>query len=289
MQGESCAYVSHINSRRSHRLVRNIADRTIGADVYIDRNEKYVFSVNGEPASEEQMKILNDALSYVPANAKSVVSDLSRGSTVGKLQTYGVWWSSPDYCAEMDGKYMVLPFELDIGGGLEEFVKRCTCAEIVKCSTGNCSEADKPFVYHVEDMHISDILRINRYVSLLITMFLRLSPDARHDMIEYTLDKWLDFGGSGNIHIANYNYLSLREAISVRWKLSKRGIPSLLVQDFSGSYSVLRSIDTDDKATEMDVASLYLDNSDNIMDSMIDDLDDIAVGWSSNSEWIGFA
>ena len=211
---------------------------------------------------------VDDLISNIPINAHVTTEDISIGDSVCRDSKHDAWWSCEE-CSVMDGKYLVLPFEIDINDRLSEFVKLCSHAIHAR---------DDCYVYHVADMSIADILSINKHVALLTSLFLRFSPDARYDLIDHTLDMWSDI--EGDITMGDYRSLSMEQALSIRCKLSSERIPSLITQDFDGTYIVFVAVE--------EGATTNLNTLLPLPKVECHDIDSLRLGWTSNDEWVGF-
>lgn len=228
--------------------------------VYTTPSGDYEICIDDSPIekSREIEKLIKD----VPSNAKLTKNDISLGKTVCADYASKTCWTCDDHCNVMDGKYLISEEKLS---KIPSFMKECNCTP----SNNN--------IYHFDDVSLAQILYEGLYVESIISTIMKTSPDARLDSIWELVLRW-----HGNPKVSWYDNLSFIDAVSIRYKLSQDGVPSMLTQNFDGKYIVFRS--TDGEGGVMSPNHLYP-----LKKIQIEDLDeDIIMGWKTDDIWLGF-
>lgn len=186
--------------------------------------------------NEEQVKTVKKLLNEVPYDAVEIDDDNIHDDLCQKHSILNSTWVSADKqngCVSMDGYYMALfdDIEQDVVDSLG--IKICNCVK----------RLDHHKVYYIrENLSIMDLFKVKKYVTIISSTILSYLTEMNLDVLNMTVANWNLCDDEAKQMIGDAKIISSKtfdQALTCRIYFTANNVPSLLIQDFNGSYAVL--------------------------------------------------
>ena len=228
--------------------------------------------------TQEDRRVFMKNLDCVPTNVTCIDNEMTLHKNVCKHKYLNIWWrcSGQTEIEHMNGIYVETTWDLEPELERDLGIVKCNCIE--RCPGLH--------IYHIpQDLLMVDLIRTNKYVTLFASAIMKCHDNTNYDILRTGLDELNKLDDSPLSHTRFYLVNTLKEAIQVRVYLSSKDVPSVILQEFNGTYLVYYHHEDPNLNTSLKPEGLR--SLEELDDEVLFDITPNIIGWTSHDNLVG--